>query len=144
MWPLEIFLASFLAATILPFSSEALFVYLQYKGVNPLGLLLLASLGNFLGGLTCFYMGKLGKLEWCSKYLRIKKESIDKWQSKINKRGEMLALLCWLPAVGDPLAVGLGYFRCSLGKVAIYMFIGKFLRYAMLMLIPLASSYFSP
>jgi len=74
LWGL--FLASFLAATVVPFSSEALLSYLIINGTDPYTAILVASAGNWLGGMSSFGIGYLGKWEWIEKYLRIKREKI--------------------------------------------------------------------
>lgn len=128
---LGLFIASFLAATILPFSSDVVFIALLGAGLNWIPCLILASLGNWLGGMTNYYLGKLGKLEWIEKYLKIKPEKIYKMQHWIEgKGGEVMAFFTWVPLVGDVMAVALGYMRADKTKVAIYMLIGKTARYA--------------
>ena len=131
-WPIKIFFLSFLSATVLPIPSEAYFSFLQSKNVNPYSLIILATLGNSLGGMTCFYLGRLGKLHWCEKYLRIKKEQVKNLQIKIQNYGSFLAFFCWLPIVGDPLAIALGFFRCSSKITATFMILGKLGRYLFL------------
>lgn len=76
LWGL--FLASFLAATVVPFSSEALLTFLIINGTDAYTAVLLATAGNFLGGMSSFAIGYMGKWEWIEKYLRIKRESIEK------------------------------------------------------------------
>lgn len=56
-----LFLSALLAGSIVPFSSELVLVALVQLGLNPLGCILSAALGNTLGGMTCYYMGRLGK-----------------------------------------------------------------------------------
>ena len=70
-----LFLASFLAATILPFGSEVVFVGLIAAGLNGWSCVLIASVGNWLGGMTNYYLGHLGKVEWIT--LRIFKRLSD-------------------------------------------------------------------
>ena len=56
--PWGMFIAAFLAGSILPFSSEAVMVALLAAGISPWILLLYASVGNSLGGITCYYIGR--------------------------------------------------------------------------------------
>ncbi len=60
---------------------------------------------------------------------KLKKEKIYKFKTKIDKWGSLLAFFCWLPIIGDPIAVSLGFFRTNYILVAIWMFVGKILRY---------------
>jgi membrane protein YqaA with SNARE-associated domain len=59
-----LFLASFLAATIVPFSSEALLSFLIISGTDPYTAILVATAGNWLGGMSSFAIGYPGKWEW--------------------------------------------------------------------------------
>jgi membrane protein YqaA with SNARE-associated domain len=124
-----LFLASFLAATIVPFSSEALLSFLIVNGTDPVTAVLVATAGNWLGGMSSFGIGYLGKWEWIEKYLRIKRESIEKWHNRLYRRGAVFAFLSWVPAVGDIFAVGHGLLRSNIVITALAMLAGKFLRY---------------
>lgn len=126
---LSMFIMAFLAATVIPFSSDAVFVGMLAMGYDMWILLLAASLGNTLGGYTSFFLGKLGKWEWLEKYAKVKRAKVESWRTKISNYGSVLALLTWLPFIGDVIAVALGFFRLKFWQVAIFMAIGKTLRY---------------
>ena len=126
---LGLFIASFLGATIIPFSSEIVFSLLIINGYDIKVSLLVATIGNWLGGLSSYFLGRLGKWETLEKYFKLKKEKIYKFKTKIDKWGSLLAFFCWLPIIGDPIAVSLGFFRTNYILVAIWMFVGKILRY---------------
>jgi membrane protein YqaA with SNARE-associated domain len=126
---LGLFIASFLGATVIPFSSELVFSLLIIKGYDFNLSLLVATTGNWLGGLSSYFLGRLGKWSTLEKYFRLKKEKIVKFKTNIDKWGSLLAFFCWLPVIGDPIAVGLGFFRTNYILVAMWMFIGKFIRY---------------
>ena len=126
---LGLFIASFLGATIIPFSSEVVFSLLIINGYDIKVSLLVATIGNWLGGLSSYFLGRLGKWETLEKYFKLKKEKIYKFKTKIDKWGSLLAFFCWLPIIGDPIAVSLGFFRTNYILVAIWMFIGKIQRY---------------
>ena len=126
---LGLFIASFLGATLIPFSSELVFSLLIIKGYDFNLSLLVAPTGNWLGGLSSYFLGRLGKWSTLEKYFRLKKEKIVKFKTNIDKWGSLLAFFCWLPVIGDPIAVGLGFFRTNYILVAMWMFIGKFIRY---------------
>lgn len=124
-----LFLASFLAATVVPFSSEALLTFLIINGTDPYHAVLVASAGNWLGGMSSFGLGYLGKWEWIEKYLRIKRVTIEKWHDRLYKRGALFAFFSWVPAVGDVFAVGLGVLRSNVLTTAAAMLAGKLARY---------------
>ena len=126
---LGLFIASFLGATVVPFSSELVFSLLIINGYDINLSLLIATTGNWLGGLSSYFLGRLGKWSTLEKYFRVKKEKIVKFKTIIDKWGSLLAFFCWLPIIGDPIAVSLGFFRTNYILVAIWMFIGKVIRY---------------
>ena len=71
-------IAAFLAASIQPFSSEAVMVGLQAAGLDPVALIAYGTIGNVLGSMFNYTIGRLGKMEWIEKYLHVKKEDLDK------------------------------------------------------------------
>ncbi len=128
---LVLFLACFLAATVIPFSSEIVFgSTLILSGIDSTVLILVAGVGNTLGGLTGYWLGHFGKWDWLEKYFRLSHSRVENLHRFTTKYGYWLALLCWLPIVGDLLCVALGFFRCKLLPVTLLMFFGKTLRYA--------------
>ncbi len=131
----SLFLSSFLAATFLPFSSEAILATMYFNKFSVPSILIIATLGNTVGGMLTYYIGKMGKLEWIQKYLKIKKENIQKYQLLVKSYGSFLAFFCWLPIIGDPLALVLGFFKVSPAKVFLYMISGKAIRYIILIII---------
>ena len=119
-----LFIGSFLAATIFPFSADVLLVGMLIGGGNGWVVVAVATAGNFLGGLTSYGIGRLGKWEWIER-LGVKPETLAKQKSKVDKYGSLGALLSWVPFVGDVLAVALGFYRVAFIPSAVYMFIGK-------------------
>ena len=63
-----VFIAAFLAATVLPFSSEVVLTGVLLAGSSYWPCMIAATLGNFLGGMSCYWLGMLGKIEWIEKY----------------------------------------------------------------------------
>lgn len=124
-----LFLASFLAATILPISSEVVLSLVLEAGLDPFWCLVVTSIGNTLGGMTCYWIGLLGKVEWMEKYLKIKYEKVQKVQNWAQGKGPILAAFTFLPIVGDLIALALGFLRSNAWWVLLFMFIGKTIRY---------------
>jgi len=125
-----LFLAAFLAATILPFSSEALLAAMTFGDWSSLSLLLVASVGNTLGGLTNYGLGRWIPEEKAKRWFRMDPAKAERWGGFVRQRGAWAALLCWLPFVGDPIAIAMGLFRAPFAPTAVLMFIGKAARYA--------------
>ncbi|WP_421921243.1 YqaA family protein [Marinifilum sp.] len=124
-----LFLASFLAATILPFSSEAILSLCVYSGYDIGQTVAIASLGNWLGGLTGYYLSYWGKLERIEKYLRIKPDKAIKAKEFLRNKGNALAFFAFLPFVGDLIPIGLGLLRTNPYGMALFMAAGKVGRY---------------
>ncbi len=125
-----LFVSSFLAATVIPFSSEAILSTMLLMGYDPALSLLLATAGNWLGGLTSYALGYWARYDWIERYLRISKEKTDKYIAITQKRGVWIALFTWLPLVGDIIAVALGMIKAPFWRTSAGMLIGKAARYA--------------
>ena len=124
--------AAFLAASILPFSSEAVMVGLQAAGLDPIFLIVYGTIGNVLGSMFNYTIGRLGKMEWIEKYLHVKKEDLDKAHRFMSGRGAWMGLLSVIPVVGDVITVALGLMRANVVIVVISVTISKLLRYVLL------------
>lgn len=128
-----LFLGSFLAATILPVSSEIIFISLILAKFDVIFCLMIASIGNWLGGMTNYYLGRLGKNDWIETYLKIKSDDILKMQQKLHNRGAYMAFFSFLPLIGDMIPLALGFMRANIYIVNIALFLGKFIRYVILL-----------
>ena len=125
---LGLFLTSFLAATFLPITSEVFLISMLVLGFNPWITLGYATLGNSAGGWFNYIIGRLGNPKWL-KRLKISKDKILGWEHKVQRYGHWLALLSWLPFIGDAMAVALGFFRAPWITSFLFILVGKFLRY---------------
>jgi len=132
---LGLFLGCFLSATIVPFSSDALFVSALALNGNVALTLLWGVSGNWLGGLVTYWMGYAGKWEWIVKWFRIQPETLEKQKAKVDKYGSWLALLVWVPIVGDVFALALGFYRTRFYTSALFMLIGKLARFVAISII---------
>ena len=70
-------LSAFVAGSILPFSSEAVLIILVRMGLDPLWCLAAAAVGNTLGGMSCYWIGTLGRSEWIER-LGVSEKQLDK------------------------------------------------------------------
>lgn len=127
LWGL--FLGSFLAATIFPFSSDALYLAILAATGNTVGCLVAGTLGNWLGSVFSYWIGWIGKWEWLEKWFKVKPETLEKQKAKIDRYGVWLALLCWVPIVGDIFAIALGFYKARPFWCIFLMLIGKFGRF---------------
>ena len=129
-----LFLISFFAATIIPASSEAFLIIMLTMGYHPMYCLIIATTGNTFGGWSNYIIGRIGNPYWLH-FLGASREKIDAWRLKVKQYSYLLALLSWLPFIGDLLGVALGFFRAPIILSFVFIFIGKFLRYLILVLI---------
>ena len=126
-----VFLGSFVAGSVVPFSSEALVVAcVGPLHMDPVICLFVALAGNVSGGMTCYYIGHLGKIEWIEKYARVKKEKLDRALAFMHGRGAWMGVFAFIPILGTAISVALGYVRSNVWIVLLTMTIGKMLRYA--------------
>lgn len=126
---LGLFISALLAGSIVPFSSELVMGALVAMGLEPWLCVLAATLGNTLGGLTCYWLGRLGRIDWIEKYLGVKREKVERVQRFLQGRGALMAFFAFLPFVGEAIAVALGFMRSNLWLTAVSMFAGKLARY---------------
>ena len=129
-----LFISALLAGSIVPFSSELVLVALVKLGLPPTACLISAALGNTVGGMTCYYMGRLGKISWIEKYFKVKKEKIDKMQRFLQGKGALMAFFAFLPFVGEAIAIALGFMRSNVMLTISSMFAGKLIRYIAMLL----------
>lgn len=122
----SLFASSFLSSTLLPGNSEVVLVAMLLSGVSqPWLLVLIATMGNSLGGLTNVILGRFFPLREKSR-----------WQEKavgwLKRYGAATLLLSWMPVIGDLLCLLAGWMRISWGPVLIFLCLGKALRYVLL------------
>ncbi len=125
---------SFFGSTLLPGGSEVLLVLLASNGEHSkLALLGVATLGNTLGGMSSWLIGRV--IAWRYPTTQaITSESRQRAIQRMQKWGAPLLLLSWLPIVGDPLCVAAGWLRIHGGLALLFIAAGKAARYAVILL----------
>ena len=130
---LSLFIISFLAATILPFSSELTLAGLMAtSSYDNLLLLLVASLGNVLGSAVNWILGFYSRNLSTKKWFPFKDEQIEKSSRWFNKFGRWSLLFAWVPIIGDPLTLVAGLLRVKFIEFLILVTIGKVSRYVVI------------
>ncbi len=137
-----LFTSSFLASTLLPGGSEAALVYAAHQAMAPAVMLwAVATLGNSLGGITNWILGRL--LRRSFPHRTLDKARKQKALAHIQRYGSPLLLLSWLPVIGDPLCLAAGWAGVRLPPALLFIAIGKGIRYALLLyLLPSINSLF--
>ncbi len=137
-----LFFACCLAASIVPFPSEAVFI-LCITNLDPVYCIIWATLGNTLGGLTLYWMGSLGKVEWLVKYAHIDYNRVRRIKFWLRHKGAPIAFLSFLPGMGQVIVIALGLMRCNWIKVMLFMCLGKGTRYIVVAIITLTAMHFT-
>lgn len=126
---LSLFAAAFLAATILPFSSEAMLGAALLAGKQHwLALVAVASLGNILGSLVNWGLGR-ALAAGASHRLKMDPQKLARAQAWYTRYGRWSLLLSWAPIIGDPLTVAAGFMREPLWIFTTLVAIAKTARY---------------
>ena len=126
---LGLFLGSALAASIFPFSSDALYIAILAATRNPVGCLVAGTTGSWAGSLLTYGLGWLGKWEWIEKWLKVSREKLEKHQKSVQRYGAWLALLSGIPIIGDILVLALGFYRTAPGWTFVLLLVGKLARF---------------
>jgi membrane protein YqaA with SNARE-associated domain len=140
-----VFVISLLSATLIPMGSEpAVFGYVKLNPEMMWPTVVVASLGNTIGGLIDYWLG-VGAKAAADRREQARRNAGDlpeddsgvkddrvhrKALAWLERFGPKAMLLAWLPLVGDPLCVVAGWLRLPFWQSAGYMLLGKFLRYS--------------
>ena len=129
---LGMFVASLLAGSVLPFSSEAVMVGLLAAGLSPWKLMFYGTVGNVLGSVINYSVGRMGKLEWVEKYLHVKKNDLDRAERFMAGRGAWMGFFAFVPVIGSAVTILLGLMRANVVISFISITLGKIVRYLVL------------
>lgn len=123
-------IASFIAGTIFPFSSEAILVaLLATVSINPTLLVISATIGNVSGTMFNYFVGRQCSPKTVARWFKIKQSRMDKAQSYVQKYGAWMGFFTFVPILGTALSLTLGVLRANALFTFISTFIGKSLRY---------------
>ena len=142
---LALFAASLLSATVIPLSSEAVLAATLIGGGDPLMYLILATVGNTLGGMSGYVLGRWGSRALSETRPEQRDERRKRWMDRIKRHGGVAALGCWLPGIGDFVSVALGALRVKWLPTLFWMTLGKAARYAIVLgIVPFSAQCSSP
>ena len=127
---LSLFVISFLAATIIPFSSEfTLAGLIATSNYDNLLLLVVVSFGNVLGSVVNWVLGFYFRNLTTKKWSPFKDKQIENSSKWFSKFGKWSLLFAWVPILGDPLTFVAGLLRVRFLDFVILVAIGKVSRY---------------
>ena len=124
-----LFISAFLAATILPLSSEVVLSTLLLNGLSPVALVTIATLGNVLGSLANYALGYWASLKVIKKWLKISEDEFVRAEQRFAKYGLFSLCFAWVPIIGDPITVIAGILRIRLLWFVLLVTAGKLIRY---------------
>lgn len=127
LWGLA--LSAFLAATILPISSELVLSSLLMAGENPTTLVIIATSFNVMGSLLNYVVGRWGADTLLHRWLNLTTEQTNKAEQQFDRYGKLSLLFAWVPIIGDPLTFLAGLLKVNIGLFLALVTIGKFGRY---------------
>lgn len=129
----SLFFVSFLAATLVPAGSEILLLGLASAGHDPWQLWLWATLGNTLGSMVNYALGRYLLHYQDRRWFPIKPKTLAASQHWFQRYGIWSLLLAWAPIFGDALTFIAGIMRVPFHWFVVLVFIGKGARYAILL-----------
>ncbi len=125
-------LASFLAGTFVPFSSEAVMgALLATTSMNPSLTIISGTIGNVLGSMFNYFIGRTGNIHQISHLMHVKEDRLLKTQRYVERKGSWIAFFSFLPFFGTAISISLGILRANVLGVFLYSLLGKFIRYIM-------------
>lgn len=124
-----LFLASFLAATVLPLSSELVLGFLLLNDFNPIISVGVATSGNVLGSFLNYALGFWGSLFLVRRVSRITEDAFFKAKQRFRKYGVFSLFFAWAPVIGDPLTVVAGVLKINIWIFFLLVASGKLARY---------------
>jgi membrane protein YqaA with SNARE-associated domain len=125
---LGLLLVSFLAATLLPLSSEVAVAVMPRLGYDPKLTVAVATLGNYLGSVANYYVGT-GAAGFLARYMGTGTDRLAKARTTYARWGAPILFFSWLPVVGDPLTLVAGALRVRFVVFTVWVVTGKLARY---------------
>lgn len=122
--------AAFLAGTFVPFSSETVLgALIMATTMDPVLTVLSATVGNVLGSMANYYIGRVASVDQISRWLHVKERRLFRVRDYVEKRGSWIATFSFLPAFGTAISIALGILRANVWGVFLYSLVGKLGRY---------------
>ncbi len=134
---LGLFLAAFIAATILPMQSEAVLVGLLLADYSSWGLVIVASVGNVLGSVVNWLLGRGIERFRERRWFPASPAAMARAERFYRRYGRWSLLLSWVPILGDPLTVVAGVLREPFASFLALVALAKVGRYVALAAITL-------
>ncbi|MBF0178567.1 MAG: DedA family protein [Magnetococcales bacterium] len=130
----SLFFGALLAATVLPFSSEAMVAAAVMSGEWPTwSIWLTATVGNVLGAQINWFLGRYCMRFHSRRWFPITPQQMELAQTRFQRWGQWSLLFAWVPVIGDPLTFIAGSFAVSFASFSMLVAIGKGARYLVIL-----------
>ncbi|OIQ01075.1 MAG: hypothetical protein AUK35_00485 [Zetaproteobacteria bacterium CG2_30_46_52] len=127
-----LFLSALISSTLFPGGSEALLIFRLEESPTQLAVLVsIATLGNVLGSMITYGMGRLGYVLG-SRWFQMPQQRIAQAEQYFSKYGKLTLLFAWLPIIGDPICLVAGVLRYHFIGFVLLVSLGKLVRYSLL------------
>lgn len=126
-----LFVAAFLAGTPFPMNSEVVLSGLLVTGYNAGACILVATVGNWLGAIVNYFLGRLCTYEQMLRWTRANPERLARVRDYLMGKGLWFALGSGLPIIGNVVIISYGILRAPFWKVTGIMFIGQLVRFTL-------------
>jgi membrane protein YqaA with SNARE-associated domain len=127
-------IGAFIAGSVLPMASEVLLVLFLSMGLSPFWLLVWATIGNTIGGFSCYYMARLANRERVERFFKVSPRQMARADRVVQKIGVWAAFFSFVPLLGTAILLLLGFMRVNPMKIAATMTAGKLIRYLVVIL----------
>jgi membrane protein YqaA with SNARE-associated domain len=135
-----LFLVALAAATVLPLQSEAAMVAMLLTGHSPWLVLLVASVGNVLGSVINWILGRAIDRYGTRRWFPASGAALDRAAGWYRRYGRWSLLLSWAPVIGDPITVIAGVLRERLAVFLLLVTVAKVGRYLAVIAVTLGLS----
>lgn len=125
----SLFVTSFLAATVLPLTSDAVIIYMASNGYNIFLIALFAMAGSYLGSCTTYLVGYYSREKILEDRMKIKEKRFAKYHKIFEKYGAPILLFSWVPVAGDIFVAIAGVLEIDFKIFSAYAIAGKLLRF---------------
>ena len=127
-------IGAFIAGSVLPMASEVLLVLFMSMGLSAFWLLIWATVGNTIGGFSCYYMARLANRAWVERFFKVSPRQMARADRVVQEIGVWAAFLSFVPLLGTAILLLLGFMRVNPMKIAFTMTAGKLMRYLIVIL----------
>ncbi len=126
-------IVAFLAGSVVPLSSEAVILALWAAGLDPVALIVWATIANTLGSTLNYYIGYRGNVRTVERLLHLSHDKLMRAERFVKNKGALAGFFSWIPVLGSAITVVLGLAHANIPKTFAYMILGKILRYVIIM-----------